>query len=179
MKNLILASLMMSGMAQAGELGLWQVKYKAETSYMDGYTVEGQAYEASGTFEKTNGTFTAVRAEVSPNSMNSGITARDRSIKEIIFTRGENDIPNIVFESTEINCQTMDTGDYCTANGSLSIRGEAKPLELGFWVSDYEGKTWLHSDFNVFLSQYDFYYTTSSAIKVADKIELSIDLIEK
>lgn len=178
-KSMIAATLLVATSASSAELSLWQVKYKAETNYMDGYTVEGQAYEATGSFEKTGAFISSVRAEVSPDSMSSGLSARDRSIKEIIFEKSDNTIPNIVFESSDIDCQTTDSGDYCMAKGSLSIRGESKPLEIGFWVSDYEGKTWLHSDFNVLLSSYDFYYTTSSAIKVADKIELNIDLIEK
>ncbi len=178
-KSLIVATLLAASSAQSAELKLWQVKYKAETNYMDGYTVEGQAYEATGSFEKTGEFITSVRAEVSPDSMSSGLSARDRSIKGIIFEKPDKTIPNIVFESSDISCQTTDSGDYCVANGNLSIRGESKPLELGFWVSDYEGQTWLHSDVNVFLSSYDFYHTTSSAIKVADKIELNIDLLEK
>ena len=178
-KTIIAAVMLMSSAAQSSELGLWQVKYKAETNYMDGYTVEGQAYEASGSFEKNGEFITSVRAEVSPESMSSGLTARDRSIKGIIFEKSDSSIPNIVFESDNINCQKTESGDYCVASGSLSIRDEAKPLELGFWVSDYEGKTWLHADFSIFLSSYDFYYTTSSAIKVADKVDLSIDLIER
>ena len=178
-KSLIAATLLAATSAQSAELKLWQVKYKAETNYMDGYTVEGQAYEATGSFEKDGEFISSVRAEISPESMSSGLSARDRSIKEIIFEKSDNTLPNIVFESSDINCQSTDSGDYCVANGSLSIRGESKPLELGFWVSDYEGKTWLHSDVNLFLSSYDFYHTTSSAIKVADKVELNIDLLEK
>ena len=64
--------------------------------------------------------------------MSSGLTARDRSIKGIIFEKSDSGIPNIVFESDNINCQKTESGDYCVASGSLSIRDEAKPLELGF-----------------------------------------------
>ena len=38
-KSLIAATLLVATSAQSEELKLWQVKYKAETSYMDGYTV--------------------------------------------------------------------------------------------------------------------------------------------
>ena len=99
-KTLIITALMASANAYAADLGLWEVKYKAETSYMDGYTVEGQAYEASGSFEKTGDYISSVRAVVSPESMSSGLVTRDRSIKEIIFTKSDETVPNIVFTFT-------------------------------------------------------------------------------
>ena len=83
-KSLIAATLLAATSAQSVELKLWQVKYKAETSYMDGYTVEGQAYEATGSFEQNGEFISSIRAEISPESMSSGTTARDRSIRKYL-----------------------------------------------------------------------------------------------
>ena len=178
-KSILTLGLFYSLSLQATELNLWQVAYKAETSYMDGYTVSGNAYEGSGSYEIDGDHISYLRAEVSAESMSSGLATRDRSIKELIFEKADGSVPNVVFESSNISCQVIEGSDYCVAQGTLTVKGESKPIEMKLWVSDYEGKTWIHSDTAVYLSHYDFYQSGSSAIKVADLIELNIDFLEK
>ena len=107
MKNTIIAAdNCISSAPRSSELGLWQVKYKAEANYMDSCKFEGRPTEkASGSFEKNGEFITSVRAESPAESMSSGLTARDRSIKGIIFEKSDTWHSNIVFESDNINCQ--------------------------------------------------------------------------
>ena len=176
-KSLLALGLLSALPAYAEDLNLWQVAYKAETSYGDGYTITGNAYEGFGSFEKEGDKIVSIRGEVNPSSMDSGLSTRDRSIRELVFETSDGSIPNIVFESNDLSCQMIEGSEYCLAKGTLTVKGETQPIDLHLWISDYEGKTWIHSDAAVNLSDYNFHQNGPSAIKVADLIELNIDFL--
>jgi len=160
------------------DLKLWQIKYSADTKFEDGYYIEGTAQQFSGKFLFENGFLEFVETRIPVKSLSTGLLARDISIREILFEDDQGQFPDIVFRlSDAVSCSQLENFHYCEGKGELSIRGEFQNLNVGVYVGTYENQTWLHADLEIKLSDYQFYQNGSPALKVADLINLSVDLL--
>ena len=64
-----LGSVLLANSAEEQPLNLWQITYKAETSFDDGYTIEGVSKEFKGGFHFDNDTLYSLSGVIDPHSL--------------------------------------------------------------------------------------------------------------
>lgn len=158
-------------------LSLWQISYTAPTRYADGYTVRGKARSFKGSFRFENGQLLSLEGVVPISSLNSGLSSRDESVRELLFQTVDHRTPDLEFKSKPAACQQQDKGWVCAIEGSFKIRDEWQPVAGTVYVSEYQGRPWLHAEGTLYLSKYNFYASGPAALKVADRVDVAIDLL--
>lgn len=163
------------------KLDLWQIKYKAETAYDDGYTIEGVAKIFEGSFNYENGVLKHFEGTVDPRNLSSGLAVRDNSILKHVFTTDSGSVPTLQFRAkAETSCNQSGTFMLCEVAGEFKVRDEWQDLDVSVYISDYQGRTWLHADTSIRLSNYNFYQSSpDDTLKLADLVEFSVDLLGK
>ena len=174
---LLISSVSYASTSGDSSLSLWQVAYKATTRYDDGYTVRGKAKSFQGSFRFENGKLLSLEGVVPVASLNSGLSSRDASIRELLFQAADGSIPDLAFKSEPSTCEALDKGWVCQVKGAFKIREEWQPVAGTVHISDYQGRTWLHAEGTLRLSQFAFYATSSAALKVADQVDVVLDLL--
>jgi len=160
-----------------GELSLWTIKYSAPTLFEDGYTVEGKAKAFTGRFLFKDGILKSLEGQVPVKSLSSGLEARDESIRDLLFKAEDGQLPDVRFEVKDVPCEQEGEFWRCAATGKLSVQGEWQTVSTDIYISTYQGRPWLHAEGTIQLSNYAFYAKGSKALKVADRVDLSIDLL--
>lgn len=158
-------------------LTLWQIAYTAPTRYADGYTVQGKARSFLGSFRFENGQLLSLEGVVPISSLNSGLSARDESVRELVFQTSDRRMPDLEFKSKPTMCQPQDKGWVCAVQGSFKIREEWQPVAGTVHIGEYQGRTWLHAEGTLYLSKFAFYANGPAALKVADRVDVAIDLL--
>ncbi|SMF07042.1 hypothetical protein [Pseudobacteriovorax antillogorgiicola] len=173
------SSVLIANQIEEAPLNLWQITYKAVTSYADGYTIEGQSSQFQGKFQYTDGVLQHIEGTVEPEALSSGLKVRDESILEIVFTDRDGSIPDLQWRSKEATTCNLSEGFWvCEVDGEFKIRREWQDLPLIVYISDYQGRTWVHAEASLKLSSYQFYENASDdTIKVADEVSFVIDLL--
>ncbi len=159
------------------ELKLWQITFTAPTRYEDGYTVKGKAKEFAGSFHFEDGRLLKLEGRVHVSSIKKGLEARDASMREVVFTGSDGRMPDVAFRAKPTSCASDGEGWSCQVQGEFQIRDEWQAVAVDVYLSEYQGQAWLHAEGKLKLSQYDFYATGSSTLKVADEISVVIDLL--
>lgn len=157
-------------------LHLWQIKYSAPTRFADGYTVTGTAQNFNGSFTFDQGHLESLTGSVPVLALSSGLASRDASIRELVFGESAHE-ETIEFRSDPTDCTKQDAFWVCNVTGYLKIRNEWQPLSGQGYISDYQGRLWLHAEGSIQLSKYSFYASGPAALKVADRVDLSVDLL--
>jgi polyisoprenoid-binding protein YceI len=158
-------------------LSLWQIAYTAPTRYADGYTVQGKARSFRGSFRFENGQLLSLEGTVPISSLNSGLSSRDESVRELVFQTSDHRTPDLEFKAKPTMCQPQDKGWVCAVEGSFKIRDEWQPVAGTVHIGDYQGRTWLHAEGTLYLSKFAFYASGPAALKVADRVDVAIDLL--
>ncbi|NRA64224.1 MAG: YceI family protein [Pseudobacteriovorax sp.] len=176
--SLGLSSVVMANTVADADLNLWQITYRAETSFADGYTIEGQSNSFEGSFQYDGTDLFSIEGVVDPKSLSSGISSRDKSIVKIIFTDEEGNVPTLAFESEEVRgCEDVEEFRVCDVAGRFKVRNEWQPMDLKINLSEYGNQTWVNVSGEVSLAQYDFYERADAQIKVVDKVTFVVDLL--
>ena len=177
--SLGLGSCLLANTVEDSTLNLWQISYKAETSYDDGYTIEGSSKHFEGSFHYDDGTLFNISGSVDPKLLSSGLAVRDEHVVEIVFEEDSGTVPQLQFRSLEaVTCTENGGFMVCPVNGEFSIRNEWQAISMDIFISEYEGRQWVHAESSVMLSDYDFYKNSrDETLKVADLIEFKIDLL--
>jgi polyisoprenoid-binding protein YceI len=158
-------------------LSLWQIAYTAPTRYADGYTVHGKARSFRGSFRFENGQLLALDGVVPVSSLSSGLSARDASMRELVFHTADGRTPDLEFKAKPASCQPQEKGWVCAVEGSFKIRDEWQPVAGTVHIGEYQGRTWLHAEGTLQLSKYNFYAAGPAALKVADRVDVALDLL--
>ena len=159
-------------------LKVWQIKYSAETDWMDDYVIEGSATQLTGKFALDGERLQYVEAQVPVNALSSGVRTRDRNISEIIFQKADGTTPDLAFRAGPTDCVKQSEGLTCAINGEFSIQGEWKPLSMDLIINPWEDAVWMHGEVTLKLSDYDFYENGDEDLKMADEVQLTIDLLD-
>ena len=185
MKSLNLVSsgaLLLTSVAYATPLGdrplqLWQISYSAPTRFADGYTVSCSAQTFDGAFSFQDGKLTSLHGHVPVISLSSGLASRDASIRELVFGSQEDPQASIEFQAQPAECQQDGEVWICNVQGSFRIRDEWRPLAGVGYISVYNGRLWLHTQGQIKLSDFGFYAEGPAALKVADIVNITVDLL--
>jgi polyisoprenoid-binding protein YceI len=159
------------------ELNLWQMTYTAPTRFADGYTVKGKARKFQGSFRFAAGKLESLQGTVAVSSLSSGLDSRDESIRELVFKTADGRLPDLAFQAEPTDCKAQGTDWTCEVKGQFRIRDEWKPVTSLVYISQYQGRLWLHADGTIKLSDYSFYAPGPEALKVADRVDVVIDLL--
>lgn len=159
------------------ELSLWQIAYTAPTRYADGYTVKGKSKAFQGSFRFENGNLLSLEGMVPVSSLSSGLSSRDASIRELLFKTANGELPDLAFRAEPTTCIAVEQTWECPVRGTFKIRDEWQPVSGKVQISDYQGRRWLHAEGQLRLSTYDFYAGSPAALKVADQVDVVLDLL--
>ena len=143
-------------------------------------TVRGQFREVTASCSTTHdGALASVSAEIAAASLDTGVTARDEHLRSSDFFDAER-FPTATFRSSAIHVR----GEELTVEGTLEIRGVAKPVSLTARVHgpivDPWGKRRLAIEASGSIDRRDFDLTWNQTLEtggllVSHRVQLQIE----
>ncbi len=158
-------------------LKLWQISFIAPTRYADGYTVTGKAKQFTGGFSFSDGTLKNLTGRVKVESLSTGLQARDENVRNILFTTADGRIPDLEFKADPATCAPADGGYQCQVQGHFKVQDEWQTGLISVHINTYNNKPWVHAEGTLVLSKFKFYQNGTSALKVADEVKVTVDLL--
>ncbi len=144
------------------------------------FTIHGRVDDLSGSalLESRESGFVLRRIEVSVRveSLDTGIALRDRHMRERVFQTTSGELPAVTFLAEEAGCPRVGERTRCTVDGSLSIRGTARPFSIDLDVVRDERGYRASGASIVRLSDYGIERPRKFGVITADEILLEIDL---
>ena len=143
-------------------------------------TVRGTFGTFSGTITDTDGQVTGADVTIDVASIHTGNEQRDGHLKSPEFFDVAQ-FPSATFALTSF----QRTGDAVTATGTLTLRGESRPVtltgEVGGPATDPWGQEKVSAELTGVISRADFGLTWNVALEaggflVSDQVKLSVDV---
>ena len=119
-----------------------------------------------------------IEATLPVRSLETGMALRDEHMRKYIFTTAGGQMPDLQFSSERAECLKSESGQKptCTVNGTLAIRGTAKPFVMTLTVSEENGSIRASGQGVVKLSTYGIDQPSQLGVRTTDEVKLKLEL---
>jgi len=122
-----------------------------------------------------------VEVSLPVKSLATGMKVRDEHMRKYIFTAADGRVPDLEFTAAQVNCQTAAAGGFlCQVDGSLSLRGTARPFHISLSVKEQSSgaSSTFHAagDGVVKLSDYGISSPSQFGVSAANEVKLHLNL---
>jgi polyisoprenoid-binding protein YceI len=124
-----------------------------------------------------------IEAWVSAATLKTGMSLRDEHMRKRIFTTSGGEVPDLRFESGDVNCPGVAPGREatCAVTGTLAIRGASRAFSIPLKVRQDGSGTTFHAvgDGVVKLSDYGIEQPSQLGVKTSNEVSIHLDLSGK
>ena len=122
-----------------------------------------------------------VEVSVPVVSLLTGMKMRDEHMRKYIFTTASGEQPDMRFTADTSSCSALASGREfaCTVQGSLAVRGVAKPFGLKLKVREQGASFRVSGDGWVKLSAYGIDAPVQLGVRVSDDVAIRVDFATK
>jgi polyisoprenoid-binding protein YceI len=119
-----------------------------------------------------------IEARMPVKSLNTGMGLRDEHMRRHIFTTASGDIPDLRFESGEIDCPAVSPGREitCVIAGSLAIRDVPRAFSMSLKLRHDGAALRASGDGTIKLADYGIERPTQLGVKIANEVKIHLDL---
>jgi polyisoprenoid-binding protein YceI len=119
-----------------------------------------------------------IEARMSVKSLNTGMGLRDEHMRRHIFTTAGGDIPDLRFESGEIDCPAVAPGREvtCVIAGSFSIRDVPRAFSISLKLRHDGAVLRASGDGTIKLADYGIERPTQLGVKTSNEVKIHLDL---
>ena len=118
-------------------------------------------------------------ASVPVHSLKTGLALRDEHMRKYIFATADGQTPDVRFSGERAGCLRTGPGQRstCTVNGTLVIRGTARPFTIVLTVNEEKGNLRASGDGIVKLSTYGIEQPSQLGVRTTDEVKLKLELV--
>jgi len=124
-----------------------------------------------------------IEAWVSAATLKTGMSLRDEHMRKRIFTTSGGEVPDLRFESGDVNCPGVAPGREatCAITGTLAIRGASRSFSIPLKVRQEGNGTAFRAigDGVVKLSDYGIEQPSQLGVKTSNEVSIHLDLSVK
>jgi polyisoprenoid-binding protein YceI len=119
-----------------------------------------------------------IEARMPIKSLNTGMGLRDDHMRKHIFTTAGGEVPDLRFESGEIDCPAVAPGREmtCVISGSLAIRDVPRSFSMALKVRQDGSSLRASGDGTVRLADYGIERPTQLGVKTSNEVKIHLDL---
>ena len=146
-----------------------------------GTTVKGKSRSLTGNTrlrESRDGRLRldAIEALVPVSTLRTGIALRDVHMRQYIFETDDHQTPDVRFTAADAQCHRTAKKAYaCTASGTLSIRGTARPFSIALAVTRDADAFRVKGNGKVALSAYGIERPSQFGVRTGDDVAIDLD----
>jgi polyisoprenoid-binding protein YceI len=120
-------------------------------------------------------------ASVPVHSLKTGLALRDEHMRKYVFATADGQIPDVRFSGERTGCLRTGPGQRstCNVNGTLVIRGTARPFTIVLTVNEEKGNLRASGDGIVKLSTYGIEQPSQLGVRTTDEVKLKLELIAR
>lgn len=149
--------------ASAGTVSLGKLEFQVETN-VKLFRFKGEAGLGSASLERSGDQLKSLELKFPVETLKTGMSLRDKHMRERVFTTADGKTPDVVFRASDVRCSGA-----CSMNGTLSIRGETRPVVLTVQMRDSnhaEGST------QIALSKFGIEAPSQAGVRVLDQVDV-------
>ena len=123
-----------------------------------------------------------IQATLPVKSIVTGMSLRDEHMRRYIFTTSDGTTPDVQFEAARSTCTTTagkSNETTCQIQGTLAIRGVARPFSIPLKVREDGSAFRAAGDSTVKLSDYGIEQPSQFGVKTSNEIQLHIEFTGK
>jgi polyisoprenoid-binding protein YceI len=121
-----------------------------------------------------------LEAVVSVRTLSTGMSLRDEHMRKFVFTTSDGTLPDMRFVADRVVCaDASGITRTCQLSGQLTIRGTARPFEIGLAVKSEGAEFRAVGDGITKLSTYGIPAPSQLGVTTMDDVKLHVDFVVK
>lgn len=181
----VLSVLLMAGGVHATTINKMSVQaetieFKAKTN-LPALEITGSSKTATGAldmFESQDGIgLRNIRISIPVEPLKTGMAVRDRHMREKIFTTTDGRVPDISFESADIQCAKPAAVVTCSARGQISLHGQQHDATIPVTLTKDSGRYLAKADFSLALKDFGVEPPSHFGISIENQVGVHVALV--
>jgi polyisoprenoid-binding protein YceI len=116
-----------------------------------------------------------IKATVPVSTLRTGIGLRDEHMREYIFATPDKQMPDVTFAAPGADCARAGAAYTCAADGTLTIRGTARPFRIALDVARDGEAFRVKGSGKVALSAYGIERPSQFGVRTNDEVTIHLE----